>query len=504
MEDELKIGIKDTYFWIDAISIDQANIEEKSALVPTMGRVFGQAFNVLVWLGTLDDVAFEKEELFREATELYAHKAQKRSPVHPAFRPRNRTLPAAETWPAHHIFANLRIGFFSVVKSPWFQRVWVIQEFALAKRKPVALLGSYVFNLAAIQTDPTADLDGDFASIYSASSAWLLSSFLDSGKMLQFYSENLSPSVWLQHRKEATLAQTLELIILRTASRESSLPHDRIYGLLGLIDVTQLPSELVPDYSKPWEQVMIEYTKFIFSETRSLALLDNEGLGDVTQLMIPSWTADFQPFVFTPINYQPVTVQDRLEFSDDGRKLMVDGLLIGKVVASRQGRDGIQNDADGRARLRDFHQNLSRESSYHVEGFCETRWSQYMQIIFKLSGVRRKLHTIDEIIIALEEENEDCAFGLFALQFFVAGYVILDSGDVLFYRPKEKDLAYGEHVVAVFKGSVAYTILEEMQDGAYRCVGQAYLMQDMAFPPEPHNLAPETFENDKLKRFTLI
>ncbi len=37
--------------WIDAICIDQANIDERSKQVLRMGRIFQQADRVLVWLG---------------------------------------------------------------------------------------------------------------------------------------------------------------------------------------------------------------------------------------------------------------------------------------------------------------------------------------------------------------------------------------------------------------------------------------------------------------------
>ena len=43
------------YLWVDAICIDQANVEEKSEQVALMGDVYREAEAVIVWLGPQDD-----------------------------------------------------------------------------------------------------------------------------------------------------------------------------------------------------------------------------------------------------------------------------------------------------------------------------------------------------------------------------------------------------------------------------------------------------------------
>ncbi|CZT13087.1 uncharacterized protein RAG0_16675 [Rhynchosporium agropyri] len=37
--------------WIDAVCINQRDRDEKARVVPTMGKIFGEAVEVLVWLG---------------------------------------------------------------------------------------------------------------------------------------------------------------------------------------------------------------------------------------------------------------------------------------------------------------------------------------------------------------------------------------------------------------------------------------------------------------------
>jgi hypothetical protein len=46
-----------TFYWIDALSIDQANIPERNHQVKQMGRTFSRAFLVYLWLGKLPSMA---------------------------------------------------------------------------------------------------------------------------------------------------------------------------------------------------------------------------------------------------------------------------------------------------------------------------------------------------------------------------------------------------------------------------------------------------------------
>jgi hypothetical protein len=48
---------KEKYTWIDALCIDQSNIEERNCQVPMMGKIYNQAQTVLAWLGEEDAFA---------------------------------------------------------------------------------------------------------------------------------------------------------------------------------------------------------------------------------------------------------------------------------------------------------------------------------------------------------------------------------------------------------------------------------------------------------------
>jgi hypothetical protein len=104
---------RDRVLWIDALCIDQENVEEKEQQVRNMDRIYQGAHNVCVWLGcgSPDDHSAMDAvpELLRSIEDDF------RSP-----RLQSR-------WAM----------FGRLLQNDWFSRRWVVQEIALAKRATV-------------------------------------------------------------------------------------------------------------------------------------------------------------------------------------------------------------------------------------------------------------------------------------------------------------------------------------------------------------------------------
>jgi hypothetical protein len=97
--------------WIDAICIDQSNIQERNEQVPKMDRIYGNAQNVCIWLGDADKESSDAIRFIKDIVgnlwgfdKLIGDKGQ------------------GQKWKA---LANL-------MKRPWFSRRWVVQELALS------------------------------------------------------------------------------------------------------------------------------------------------------------------------------------------------------------------------------------------------------------------------------------------------------------------------------------------------------------------------------------
>jgi hypothetical protein len=58
------------YLWIDALCIDQGNIQERSEQVKLMSRVYQTAAGIVVWLGPDDDSTAPAMDLIKRVVEL--------------------------------------------------------------------------------------------------------------------------------------------------------------------------------------------------------------------------------------------------------------------------------------------------------------------------------------------------------------------------------------------------------------------------------------------------
>lgn len=113
----LRLRHRPRRLWIDAICIDQDNISERNAQLQIMGKIYKNADHVLVWLGDGDD---HHKPLEKHIAGLYKSSGG---------------LSGAERRSLAHALLS--------TQPHWWDRVWVVQEFAMAVREPVILFGKY-------------------------------------------------------------------------------------------------------------------------------------------------------------------------------------------------------------------------------------------------------------------------------------------------------------------------------------------------------------------------
>lgn len=68
--------------------------------------------------------------------------------------------------------------------------------------------------------------------------------------------------------RQNPLAYQLLWSYTNLASKNCGVAHDHIYGLLGMFNANQLPKQLIPDYSKPSEDVFRNFSAFIINVTK--------------------------------------------------------------------------------------------------------------------------------------------------------------------------------------------------------------------------------------------
>jgi hypothetical protein len=212
---------------------------------------------------------------------------------------------------------------------PWVSRVWVIQEVALPSKSPIILARgawSYLDSLhnlvAIIDIYHKRSLDHILGWVTMIQLGFLCLT----RKVYQGCENNQGP---LKFDLSNPAARLNSLLGFTQGHCRATLPHDNIYGLLGLVGIEALPPLLMPDYNRPYPQVCQEYARFVIENTRDLSLLlrPSREIGEV-----PSWVPDFRQHNTywraknTEKNLSPIV------FSDDGNRMTILGFRLGSCV----------------------------------------------------------------------------------------------------------------------------------------------------------------------------
>lgn len=230
--------------WIDALCINQKDLEEKAAQVRRIGAVFSSAREVLLWLGGSDEVSRD------------------------AFR----VMRSKESDPA------LLESVFLLLARPWFRRVWVIQEIAVARRVVVGCGGdrvgfnrfSHCVNAVWVFFEGLGNLEDDTAN----RGLWSVT------RLIQ---------IRLQYRKHREVAY--ESLLEAAFHCEATDKRDMVFAFRGIADSRPVPQ---PDYTVLEEEIYIATARALLCGGDSLDLLALCGIGSERSPSLPSWAPDLR------------------------------------------------------------------------------------------------------------------------------------------------------------------------------------------------------------------
>lgn len=267
--------------WIDAICINQDDLEERAAQVKLMGRIYQGASSVRVWLGPDNENDLNAIPILREMREPEAA----RKTLHDPRVSRGR-------------IEHLECFF----KRQWWERLWVVQEVALGRR--------VIFQLGSTELDFEHLLDayritdkyfrenlmGYNYGAYSGNDADFMELFkcvqvLHQARAL-YRAQIVKDAERLPRHAIMTWITLLNLLRVRKAM----IDNDRLYSLYGLLppDVVQLPG-MQPSYSMTTERVFTDVTYTIMEASRSLMTFNFLGLQQTSEpSRLPSWVPDWR------------------------------------------------------------------------------------------------------------------------------------------------------------------------------------------------------------------
>lgn len=282
-------------FWIDAICINQEDLNERAAQVALMCDIYSRATYVLAFLSPRSDtVDLGLDYLEQAAANPHLHYEPSLSP--------HITVDGLSV--LSEIVRDSLIAFFA---APWWTRVWTVQEFVLAK-KVIFQCGNRLIDADMAMRAFSNLKDHERNCCWSARRA-------TDGYALGFLDYPSGAHNGLSVYK-ATLRMDNLLIIMNPnnhginglldvmglfRTRKCSDPRDRVYGMLGLRINNQDSKHLIqPDYRITTALLYQELSMAMIEKSQTLDVLSHATQRSSIQGKtpgLPSWVPDWDATV---------------------------------------------------------------------------------------------------------------------------------------------------------------------------------------------------------------
>jgi len=307
--------------WIDALCINQEDMQERSQQVGIMRDIYRNASGTIVWLGEEAQNSGLGIELCEKLNEFFKDEAKDpqtpgiqlnfRTPWLPydedPFNPQSEQTEegdfnkwkkkrseerdenkdiedSTESQPLRMNPPNVYelLALRDLASRQWFRRIWIAQELALASKATMVCghrsisWDTFIFGFAMI-----------FVYGNSVSGGW--------DKNQNFHGTLMRIRRWVHRTASVQYRHPVTLLDLLQDCRifEATNPLDKVYALLGVAPRDSEASSIQVDYSNRVEEVYEDLARLILSSSGNLDLLSvpqsNSQLGE----RLPSWAPDW-------------------------------------------------------------------------------------------------------------------------------------------------------------------------------------------------------------------
>ncbi|VUC22238.1 unnamed protein product [Clonostachys rosea] len=238
--------------WIDAICINQADMQERNAQVRMMGKIFATASRVVIYLGEHDSDSYD----------LFQHFAETDVRIKSGQHPRELPEPTLA----------ITTRFAKLFERPWFSRVWVIQELYNA-RDVLFMCGN------------------DLAS-YRAFHSCLFG--YQTNTRICTYPPPLTIKFIYKPNDFGTCFDEMAFFLVASSTCQSSDPRDRVLALTPLITRKSPRLENLVDYTRSVESIFHSLTCMLLDD---LGLVIFKLFTQPHWRKMPTWTLDFSQHI---------------------------------------------------------------------------------------------------------------------------------------------------------------------------------------------------------------
>jgi hypothetical protein len=373
------------FIWIDALAIDQDNLREREQQVSMMREIYQKAAKVIVWLG--EDQVYERAPRIVNKLAWRTHLGEfGEMPIVLSFfaqTQRATVLEDTEDWnPAIYGEGQVVNRFFGFLPTsapewgalrrfflrPWFSRVWVLQEIAVAQ-SACFMVGGWNVEWNAVANAAVFFQDKNYSSLVDTAAA--------------AHAARVS--------REKSLTPLIDL--LRDArQRLATDPRDKVFALLGLAEEhplfeTTTDQRIRPDYRKTRLETFRDVTAFIIENSGNLDIFsDIDHNRSTDDDLFPSWTPcwDLPSITREQLTYAATYNtsngrQPKMQSHPDPNVLSLEGMRMDTVQAS-EGTTAGSLTVSGTARLRDAW-SMVKTALEHVSRAGMTTHLYFIQFI---------------------------------------------------------------------------------------------------------------------------
>ena len=348
-------SVRQRALWVDAICINQNDIEERERQIGIMGLIYSYATEVLIWLG-------DEPDNVEEAFKLIAKFENELDMQDPEFIHSMHQVTSSNS--------TLWRAFSSILNKSWFTRAWVVQEVVLAAHAQV-FCGSQTSTWDAL----------------SKTVNWIFDNNLDSWQQglahLAVSRITLIQKLW--RKNEGPTDGPIILLLDLFKYTESTESRDKVYAFLSLTSDTPYFS---PNYRISCEELYTSVAVRHLDSDFSYVLCCVDCSINNSGLRLPSWVPNWEATNIQSahrISLQfskfwgfkaAAETHAQWTYSEHDQVLSVTGFVFDTILQTAEYLyDTTQNSSFG---LEDFHDKF---------GNMKSRFQEFDEIA-ALSGVR--------------------------------------------------------------------------------------------------------------------
>ncbi|KAL6244333.1 hypothetical protein RBB50_008575 [Rhinocladiella similis] len=261
------------FLWIDALCIDQANLEERNFHVQLMGSIYDSADRTIVWLGLPSEdrrqaraLEFVAELAAAMSSASTSHSGKSERSSHAAIQDNWERLYIAGRGSGNTVSSmNTSTSTTAKLEARWrnlldlcrgvyWTRTWIIQEFLRSPSLEV-LVGTAKLDWKSFEVVVATLKSTSLHSSTTTSTATAITTLVDQ------FMHTLPVRLTLRrtHHSHSTLSDLVaEFYDSKCAER-----RDKIYGILGIADDCNDTQGPQPDYSKHILEVYFEVYRYL-------------------------------------------------------------------------------------------------------------------------------------------------------------------------------------------------------------------------------------------------